>query len=93
VTIIRQPILGQDTWISTVDEKGTSLLLEPTPEFLKKNEVKEKNKGYTFLFRYLKPYKKYIVQLLIGMFITSLISLTFPFLTQVLIDIGVTDKN
>ncbi|PZX59406.1 peptidase domain-containing ABC transporter [Hydrotalea sandarakina] len=93
MTIIRQPILGQDTWISTVDEKGTSLLLEPTPEFLKKNEVKEKNKGYTFLFRYLKPYKKYIVQLLIGMFITSLISLTFPFLTQVLIDIGVTDKN
>ncbi|RWZ86531.1 MAG: peptidase domain-containing ABC transporter [Hydrotalea sp. AMD] len=81
------------SWISTVDEKGTSLLLEPTPEFLKKNEVKEKNKGYTFLFRYLKPYKKYIVQLLIGMFITSLISLTFPFLTQVLIDIGVTDKN
>ncbi|MCZ0212042.1 hypothetical protein OZK63_42535, partial [Streptomyces sp. UMAF16] len=42
------------SWISTVDEKGTSLLLEPTPEFLKKNEVKEKNKGYTFLFRYLK---------------------------------------
>jgi len=81
------------SWISTVDEKGISLLLEPTPEFLKKNEVKEKNKGYTFLFRYLKPYKKYIVQLLIGMFITSLISLTFPFLTQVLIDIGVTDKN
>jgi ATP-binding cassette, subfamily B, bacterial len=80
-------------WISGSDETGVGLFLEPTQDFEKKQGVKENNKGYTFLFRYLLPYKKYVAQLILGMIAASAISLIFPFLTQILIDNGVKDKN
>jgi ATP-binding cassette subfamily B protein len=83
------------SWISGADETGVGLFLEPTPDFAKKSGVKDKDKdkGYGFLFRYLLPYKKYVAQLIIGMIAASAISLIFPFLTQILIDNGVKDKN
>lgn len=91
VTIDKETFLS--AWLSTSDNKGTVLLLEPTPAFYSKESVKENTKGYKFLFRYLISYKKYITQLIIGMIAASLISLAFPFLTQILIDYGVSDKN
>lgn len=80
-------------WISGSDGTGVGLFLEATPDFYKKQNTQTKNTGYAFLFRYLLPYKKYVVQLLIGMIAASAISLIFPFLTQILIDNGVKDKN
>lgn len=91
VTIDKETFLN--AWLSTSDNKGTALLLEPTPVFYSKESVQENTKGYKFLFRYLTSYKKYITQLIIGMVAASLISLAFPFLTQILIDYGVSDKN
>lgn len=91
VTIDEQTF--KKAWISTSDERGVALLLEPGPDFYIKEEVAESKAGYTFLFRYLKPYKKHITQLIIGMLTASLISLAFPFLTQLLVDVGVADKN
>ena len=81
------------SWISGADETGVGLFLEPTQHFEKKPGVKDRNKGYGFLFRYILPYKKYLAQLIIGMIAASAISLIFPFLTQLLIDNGVKDKN
>jgi len=80
-------------WISTSEGKGTALLLEPTPEFYKKEGIANSVKGFSFLFKYLQPHKRYIVQLIIGMLATSMISLAFPFLTQLLIDYGVHESN
>jgi len=80
-------------WISTSENKGTVLLLEPAPGFYIKESIKENGSGYRFLFRYLIPFKKYIAQLVIGMIAASLISLIFPFLTQLLIDEGVNNKS
>lgn len=82
-----------DNWISTADNKGTALLLEPSPAFFKKQNIVNSGKGFSFLFKYLHPHKRYIIQLLIGMLATSMISLAFPFLTQLLIDYGVREKN
>lgn len=81
------------SWLSASDEKGIVLTLETTPSFFSKEGVKEHANGYGFLFRYLSPYKKYIFQLIVGMLAASVISLAFPFLTQILIDFGVQDKN
>jgi ATP-binding cassette subfamily B protein len=81
------------SWISGSDETGVGLFLEPTLDFDKKQGVTDINKGYGFLFRYLLPYKKYVAQLILGMIAASALSLLFPFLTQVLIDNGVRDKN
>ncbi|WP_240348007.1 peptidase domain-containing ABC transporter [Longitalea arenae] len=67
--------------------------MEPAPDFYIRDTVKENTTGAWFLFRYLLPFKKYIVQLLTGMMITTLISLAFPFLMQMMIDEGVNNKS
>ena len=72
------------------DKGGIVLLLEPTPEFFQNAQVDEKKKlGFGFLFRYLKPYSPYIIQLFLGMLLGSLLQLIFPFLTQAIVDRGI----
>jgi ATP-binding cassette subfamily B protein len=89
--------LDKDTflraWAATQEGKGTALLLEPTAAFYDHEISAVKNKSYYFSFQYLRPYKKYILQIVMGMALTSLIALAFPFLTQLLIDEGVSNKN
>lgn len=80
-------------WISRANERGAALLLEPSPDFFVKEAIRDVSQGYGFLFKYLKPYRKYIAQLIIGMIVASFISLIFPFATQLLIDQGVSQKN
>lgn len=74
-------------------QTGIALLLEPTDAFYQKeDEVKEK-RGFRFLFRYLKPYKRYLLQLVLSMLFASLLSLIFPLLTQGLVDYGISRNN
>lgn len=85
-------------WIgSNTDDttgEGIALLLEPTPRL---NQIEEDdkgtNKGFSFIYQYLFPYKKFILQLVIGLIVGSLLQLIFPFLTQSLVDIGVQNKD
>lgn len=80
-------------WAGSVqnDKKvGTALLLEPTPAFYKNENLDGKNeRKISFFFQYLKPFKSQLVQLFIGLFIGSLLSLIFPFLTQAIVDKGI----
>lgn len=81
-------------WLSSADSKGIALLLEPTPAFYEYDSPGEKQKrGFGFLLQYLRPYKGYFAQLIVGMLLASLISMCFPFLTQSLVDFGVNRKN
>lgn len=76
-------------------EEGITLLLEPTPLF-SENEEKglEENKfGFSLLFKYIIPYKRFLVQLAIGLLATTLLQLIFPFLTQSIVDIGIQNQN
>ncbi|PUV21889.1 peptidase domain-containing ABC transporter [Sphingobacterium athyrii] len=83
----------EQCWISS-DNKGIALLLEPTASFYEDRENNGvKKTGFNFLLSYLKPYKRYFIQLIMGMLLASLISMCFPFLTQSLVDFGVTRKN
>lgn len=81
------------SWISTSANQGIVLLLEPTPLFYQQEDKTKNDRGFGFLFQYLKPYKKFIAQLFIGMLLGSLLSLIFPFLTQSLVDYGVNHQN
>lgn len=81
------------SWGNSQDNKGIALLLEPTPLFYDSEDVKNEKRGFSFLFRYLRPYKKYIVQLFLGMFLASVISLIAPFLTQSTVDYGINQQN
>ena len=83
-------------WISTQDsgeEAGLALILETTPEFFETEEDKPKSRGFGFLLSYVRPYKKLIYQLLAGLTFGSLLQLIFPFLTQSIVDFGITTKN
>ena len=45
------------------------------------------------MFKYLKPHKKLIWQLVLGLVFGSLIQLIFPFLTQSIVDYGIANNN
>ena len=83
-------------WISTEDEgvpHGIALLLEPSPEFYSYEGETEQRTGFRFLFSYLKPYKKMVVQLILGLILGSLLLLILPFLSQAVVDIGISTYN
>ncbi len=83
-------------WASTVsagEPSGVVLLIEPAPEFYHEEGEVDKRTGLGFLFKYLRPYRRLITQLLLGFLTGSLLSLLFPFLTQAIVDVGITTNN
>lgn len=83
-------------WLSTKKEgenKGIALLLEPGPDFYNIADEQTDKTRLTYLFSYLKPYRKYITQLVLGMILGSLLQLIFPFLTQSIVDKGIASQN
>ena len=76
------------------EDTGTALLLEPGPKFYDiEDEKKDEKKGLAFFFRYLLPYKKGFMQLILTMITASILQLIMPFLTQSLVDTGIRDSN
>ncbi|NDV57503.1 peptidase domain-containing ABC transporter [Bacteroides sp. 519] len=83
-------------WLGTVkdgEDTGIALLLEPTPEFYAKEDEKTNKKSIQFLFSYLRPYKQLILQLFLGLLLGSLLQLILPFLTQSVVDFGISNQN
>lgn len=81
-------------WLSTENHEtkrcGTALLLEPSPDFYKENDEEERTGlGFHYLVRYLRPFKAYLIQLLLGMLLGSILSLILPFVTQSIVDTGI----
>lgn len=83
-------------WIGTRandEDMGLCLLLEPTPDFYTFRDEKQNRNSFRFLLSYLKPYKKYMTQLILGLLLGSLFLLIFPFLTQAVVDIGINNND
>ncbi|MDR4932051.1 peptidase domain-containing ABC transporter [Segatella bryantii] len=88
-------------WISTRsngEEKGIAMFLEPTPAFYshKNEEEKEEDKNprsFRFLFGYVKKYKRYFGQIVLGLIVGSLLQLVLPFLTQSIVDVGIKNQS
>jgi ATP-binding cassette, subfamily B, bacterial len=72
---------------------GTALLLEPTPEFYKQQNEKQTKLGWGMLLGYFTQQKRYIAQLVVGLLLGSLLQLIFPFLTQSIVDTGISQHN
>ena len=78
------------------EDEGVVLCLEPTPDFYNhpiEDSDNNNKRNMLFLFQYLRPYKKLILQLFIGLGTGSLIQLILPFLTQSIVDFGITNQN
>jgi ATP-binding cassette subfamily B protein len=83
-------------WFSTIEEgekRGIALLLEPTPDFYSARDEKPNKRSFGFLFSYLRPYHRMLVQLFLGLLLGSLLQLLFPFLTQSIVDQGIGNRN
>lgn len=83
-------------WISSqTDEQaiGIALLLEPTPEFYAQEGERVNRRGFAFLFNYIRPYRNFIIQVIIGLVVGSLLQLVLPFLTQSIVDVGIATND
>ncbi|MBL3657013.1 peptidase domain-containing ABC transporter [Fulvivirga sp. 2943] len=85
-----------DGWLSDSEkdtEIGVVLFLEPSPGFYEAPGEKLNRSGFQFLFKYFRPYKKFITQLMLGMILGSILQLIFPFLTQSIVDVGIANQD
>ncbi|WP_142687542.1 peptidase domain-containing ABC transporter [Chitinophaga polysaccharea] len=82
-------------WVSKGGEEGIALFLEPTDAFYQENDnsKQEQKNGFLFLLNYLRPYKKYLIQVVISLLMASILSLILPFLTQGLVDYGINHQD
>ena len=84
-------------WISSITDgepSGTVMQLTPTKDFY--SHVCEKlseKRSFRFLFGYLRQYRKYFTQIILGLAIGCVLQLIMPFLTQWIVDIGIRHKD
>lgn len=84
--------IGNNATMQT--EEGVALLLEPTPSFYYTSfDTEEKQFGFSFLFKYVTKYRKFLWQLVFGLIAASLLQLIFPFLTQGVVDVGIKNQD
>lgn len=82
------------SWLQSEDKsEGIALILEPTPQFYQVEGEEKKKYGFGYVFQYLRPYRSYIVQILLAMLTASIISLILPFITQSIVDTGIGTGN
>lgn len=87
----------KDHWLSTQskgEEKGIAMFIQPTPAFYElSGETTNRKRSFKFLFGYVKQYRRYFGQIVLGALVGCLLQLIFPFLTQAIVDIGITHQN
>ena len=75
-------------------KKGIALLIEITPRFNTEEIQSDQSKlSFSFFLRYLKNKKSFVWQLLIGLILSSFLQLSFPFLTQSIVDVGIVNQD
>lgn len=84
-------------WVSGTyqgEEEGVLLFLDPRPDFYKSEwDDEQTDSSIHFLLKYLAGYRKFFLQLILGLFVGSIISLIFPFLTQAIVDFGINHQD
>lgn len=83
-------------WLSTKNNgkgEGVVLALTPTPDFYDHEDGHQKSLDFSYVLKYLYQYKRLIVQLFVGLGVGSLLQLILPFLSQAVVDIGISGKN
>ena len=79
-------------WLSDGD-MGIALLLEASPDFYTKAGENVDKTSFRYLFKYLIPHRKLLLQFSVGLLVASVFQLIFPFLTQSIVDVGIKNQN
>ena len=70
------------------------MFIKPTSAFYDMaDEPSSNQRTFSFLFQYIKQYRKFFLQIILGLFVGCVLQLIFPFLTQSIVDIGITHKD
>ncbi|WP_277070550.1 peptidase domain-containing ABC transporter [Prevotella corporis] len=85
-------------WLSTEidgESNGLAMFLKPTDSFYKKKtETKTvERRSFRFLLSYILQYKKYFFIIFLGFLLSCILQLIMPFLTQSIVDIGISHKD
>lgn len=87
-------------WASTLSygrPAGIVMFFEMTPAFFEfkmdgMTDASER-RSFRFIFGYIKKYRKYFLQIVIGLILGSGMQLVLPFLTQAIVDEGIKGKD
>jgi len=94
VTISPQEFL--EGWVNNpqgFDQEGVILLMEPTASFFsQENKPADRNKPI-FLWKNLQDYRRLLVYLGIAIFVGVLLTVTFPFIIQLIVDESIEQQN
>ncbi|NHA05824.1 peptidase domain-containing ABC transporter [Mucilaginibacter sp. HC2] len=90
--------LDEDTflksWATFPDDKGVMIAMSPGENFYNiPNNDEDVHYNIPLILKYLKPFKKFMLQILTGMILSTLISLLLPFVTQLMVDKGIHARN
>lgn len=85
-----------ENWVSDTEEGedlGVLLLLETTPEFFAREGDRTDKSGFGYVLSYFQKYRPLIIQLIVGLFLGTLLQLTFPFLMKAMVDKGIDTED
>ena len=84
-------------WLSTSSndtEKGVAMFVQKTAEFDNLNiEDFENRRSFRFLWKYILQYRRYFLQIILGLGLGCVLQLIMPFLTQWIVDIGISHRD
>lgn len=75
------------------EQGGFALLLEPSPKFYEQQSHREHKLNWSIVFQYLRTSRWPILQVFIALLVASGLQLILPFLTQSIVDNGISTRN
>lgn len=84
----------KENWISHQQkDKGISIIFNKN-ETVAFNEINVGTaSSMSFIYSHLKPYRKILIHIMVALFFGAALQLVFPFLTQLIVDVGIGQKN
>ena len=86
-----------DQWVSSYSREighGVAMTLTLSSKFERENiEVTKETRSLRFLWRYVKQYRQYLIQILLGLILGCGFQLALPLFTQAVVDVGIAQRN
>lgn len=80
-------------WLDINRKKGVALILDPRSDFVEGKKVEGRLSSFKMTWSYLSKHTAFLKQLVLALFFVSLIQLSFPFITQSVVDYGIRLKD
>ena len=94
ITYNREEFLRHWATANDDDEPaGIVMLLAPTTDFKAMRKYRRSRTSVRRIMRYMEPFRKHFVHLVLGLLLGCVLQLIMPFMTQAIVDIGIHNKS